>query len=128
MASFTEKCKDHRQGRCGDGAADGEHIESSCDCPRVLLLGECHVKGLALWEIWQRHLPASLPTEGVSLDNLADCSEGLAGRDVKTAVITAAVKAARSGSTVTQVHLMHAVEAIRESRRQKQATLEGVEA
>ncbi len=81
----------------------------------------------ALEEIWRRHLPATLPVDDISLDELANSSEGLAGRDIKTAVITAAVAAARSGSTVSQVHLLHAVDSIRESRRQKEAVRGEVE-
>ncbi|MFE6164147.1 ATP-binding protein [Streptomyces sp. NPDC056486] len=45
--------------------------------------------------IWQTHLPAELPLhEDVSIDELADIS-GVSGRDIKMAIILAAVGAAR---------------------------------
>lgn len=46
-------------------------------------------------EIWRRHLPAQLPlTEDVSIGRLAEI-EDLCGRDIKNAVIDAALRAAR---------------------------------
>lgn len=45
--------------------------------------------------IWRIHLPGTLPLhEGVSLDRLADI-DGVTGRDIKLAVISAAIGAAR---------------------------------
>jgi len=46
--------------------------------------------------IWQSHLPDQLPVEQLSLERLA-AVEGVNGRDIKVAVISAALTAARSG-------------------------------
>ena len=46
--------------------------------------------------IWQNHLPDELPLAGVSLDHLA-AIDGVSGRDIKQAVISSALSAARSG-------------------------------
>ncbi len=48
-------------------------------------------------EIWKRHLPAELPlTPDVDVELLADIEE-ICGRDIKNAVIDAALRAARAG-------------------------------
>lgn len=77
---------------------------------------------VALEAIWRHHLPPGLPLDGVSVEDLAASSEGLAGRDVKTAVISAAVSAARNNTAVTHERLLYGIQAIRASRRQKEAT------
>ncbi|GHE40957.1 hypothetical protein GCM10018785_08130 [Streptomyces longispororuber] len=61
--------------------------------------------------IWQTHLPAELPVhDDVSLDELADVAE-VSGRDIKTAVILAAVGTARRRRTaVTRDSLLTALE------------------
>ncbi|MEU6678647.1 ATP-binding protein [Streptomyces sp. NPDC046925] len=61
--------------------------------------------------IWRTHLPAELPVhEDVSLDELADVAE-VSGRDIKMAVILAAVGTARRGlGTVTRDTLLSALE------------------
>ena len=75
-------------------------------------------------EIWRRHLPARLPLIEVSLETLADESEGLVGRDVKNAVIAAALSAARDRNcrVVSQAHLLSAIDSIRRSRKEKEPT------
>ncbi|GGN48828.1 hypothetical protein GCM10011579_001910 [Streptomyces albiflavescens] len=66
--------------------------------------------------IWQTHLPAELPVhEDVSLDELADVSE-VSGRDIKMAVILAAVGTARRRlGAVTRARLLSALEEQRAS-------------
>jgi len=61
-------------------------------------------------DIWRVHLPAELPLGiDVSIDELASV-EGISGRDIKHAIISAALSAARAGSTsISQVRLMAAV-------------------
>ncbi|MEU2561411.1 ATP-binding protein [Streptomyces longispororuber] len=61
--------------------------------------------------IWQTHLPAELPVhDDVSLDELADVAE-VSGRDIKTAVILAAVGTARRRrAAVTRDSLLTALE------------------
>jgi SpoVK/Ycf46/Vps4 family AAA+-type ATPase len=55
-------------------------------------------------EIWRRHLPSELPlSEDVSIDELA-AIPGVSGRDIKRAVVTAAVAAARRGFAVVHQH------------------------
>ncbi len=68
-------------------------------------------------EIWRRHLPEQLPTaEDVSLERLSGFDD-LCGRDIKNAVIDAAVRAARSGKDlVTLQDLAEAVERIKTER------------
>ncbi len=60
--------------------------------------------------IWEIHLPSELPTEDVNIQELASV-DGVSGRDIKLAVIYAAVNAARRGlRRVTGAALCDAVE------------------
>jgi len=67
--------------------------------------------------IWQRHLPDQLPLgKDVSLDELAGI-EGVCGRDIKNAVIDAALRAARKGANlIPQELLVEAIERVKSSR------------
>lgn len=67
--------------------------------------------------IWDRHLPKELPLAGdVSSDLLADL-DNICGRDIKNAVIDAALRAARSRrNRVGQSDLVQAVERIKAAR------------
>jgi SpoVK/Ycf46/Vps4 family AAA+-type ATPase len=48
--------------------------------------------------IWQRHLPERLPlADDVSAEALADATDGFCGRDIKNAVVDAALQVARGG-------------------------------
>lgn len=69
--------------------------------------------------IWSKHLPARLPLcLDVNLDELAMRSDGLCGREIRNAVVDAAVRAAQSGSTsVGQVDLLNAVMRIFAARK-----------
>jgi ATP-dependent 26S proteasome regulatory subunit len=70
--------------------------------------------------LWKRHLPELLPLSGVSVDALVEHSEGMVGREIKLAVIDAAVTAARAKEdSVTQQHFLTAIEVIRQSQNQK---------
>lgn len=61
-------------------------------------------------KIWEIHLPQELPTEDVNIEELASVS-GVSGRDIKFAVIYAAVNAARHGLVrVTGAALYDAIE------------------
>ena len=68
-------------------------------------------------EIWRRHLPEQLPLAGdVSVDRLAGI-EHICGRDIKNAVIDAALRAARADqSTVSQADLVNAMERVKSAR------------
>ena len=70
--------------------------------------------------LWKNHLPAELPCdEDVNPEKLAEL-EGLCGRDIKNAVIDAALRSARKGSRkITQADLVMAIERLRESRIQR---------
>lgn len=62
--------------------------------------------------IWASHLPASLPIQEISIKKLAEIN-GISGRDIKNAVISAAIKAARLGTNqISQEDLEAAVEEI----------------
>lgn len=66
--------------------------------------------------IWRRHLPPQLPLSGVDLDELADI-EDLCGRDIKNAVIDAALRAARaSQDAITGQDLSRAVDRVKSAR------------
>ncbi|WP_210584673.1 ATP-binding protein [Streptomyces sp. GESEQ-35] len=67
--------------------------------------------------IWQTHLPAELPVhDDVTLDELADVSD-VSGRDIKMAVVLAAVGTARRRlGTVTRAALLSALEEQRAPR------------
>ena len=67
--------------------------------------------------IWRTHLPAELPLgDDVSIEELAEINE-VSGRDIKTAVVMAAIGAARRDlGLVTRSALISALEAQRNSR------------
>jgi ATP-dependent 26S proteasome regulatory subunit len=67
--------------------------------------------------IWQRHLPAQLPLgKDVSMDGLA-VEDDLCGRDIKNAVIDAALRAARSDQeAVTQNDFVRAIRRLKAAR------------
>lgn len=71
-------------------------------------------------QLWKNHLPAELPCdEDVNPEELAGL-EGICGRDIKNAVIDAALRSARKGSRkITQSDLVKAIERLRESRIQR---------
>jgi SpoVK/Ycf46/Vps4 family AAA+-type ATPase len=73
-------------------------------------------------QIWANHLPPQLPLDGsVSLDRLA-ALEGLVGRDIKNAVIDAAVRAALAGKEVLgEADFVDAVERLRKAREEARA-------
>lgn len=71
--------------------------------------------------LWKKHLPEKLPVEDLSLEELADSSEGMVGRDIKMAVIDAAVSAARAQKgQICQMDFLAAIEAIGSARQQKE--------
>lgn len=67
--------------------------------------------------IWEKHLPSQLPlAEDVDAAHLS-VIEDVCGRDIKNAVIDAALRVARSGNgVITQADLEQAVERIKNSR------------
>jgi ATP-dependent 26S proteasome regulatory subunit len=69
-------------------------------------------------EIWRKHLPEQLPLEGnVSLDRLAAIDE-ICGRDIKNAVIDAALRVARADrKTVRMEDLEKALDRIKTERQ-----------
>jgi ATP-dependent 26S proteasome regulatory subunit len=69
-------------------------------------------------EIWQRHLLPQLPQAvDVSVDELAAQVDDICGRDIKNAVIDAAVRAARQGKNYIEMSdLLKAVERIKAAR------------
>ncbi len=68
-------------------------------------------------EIWRRHLPEQLPlSDDVSLDQLAEINH-LCGRDIKNAVIDAALRAARGNQpAVSHQDLTEAVDRVKSAR------------
>ncbi len=69
-------------------------------------------------ELWRKHLPSSLPLSmDVSIDYLASYADDICGRDIKNAVIDAAVRAARSAKGYVELHdLLSAVAGIKAAR------------
>jgi len=67
--------------------------------------------------IWRAHLPAELPLgDDVAIEDLAEI-DGISGRDIKTAVVMAAIGAARRDlGMVTRSALISALEAQRSTR------------
>jgi hypothetical protein len=55
--------------------------------------------------IWRSHLPPELPVSELSLDRLA-AIDGVTGRDIKQAIISSALSAARSGFAAVPHHLL----------------------
>jgi ATP-dependent 26S proteasome regulatory subunit len=72
--------------------------------------------------IWQLHLPSSLPVDpSLSIDNLS-ALDGVSGRDIKLAVISAAVSAARHNAPhVTEGMLRSSLERQRRGLREGEA-------
>lgn len=68
-------------------------------------------------KIWQRHLPKELPqSNDVFADNLAEIDD-VCGRDIKNAVIDAALRAARSGrDVIDSAQLEAALERVKSAR------------
>ncbi|MEM1169441.1 MAG: ATP-binding protein [Cyanobacteria bacterium P01_H01_bin.35] len=67
-------------------------------------------------EIWKRHLVEELPTPDVSLEKLAQV-EDVCGRDIKNAVIDAAMRAARQGKEeVALSELLESINSIKKAR------------
>ena len=71
----------------------------------------------ARWEIWKRHLPRQLPlAQDVSIDALSEIEE-VCGRDIKSAVIDAALRAARARlNSLSQADLVDAIERVKDAR------------
>jgi hypothetical protein len=69
-------------------------------------------------EIWRRHLVPQLPlAENVSIDQLAAYADDICGRDIRNAVIDAAVRVARYGKAQVELRdLIEAVERIKAAR------------
>lgn len=81
-------------------------------------------------QIWKHHLPKELPcSPDVSVDSLSEMDD-VCGRDIKNAVIDAALRVARSGRCRVEVDdLVSAVERIKSDRikrREKERELEKV--
>lgn len=70
--------------------------------------------------LWQRHLPATLPVApDLDLTALADHGYDFCGRDIKNAVVAAALQAARAGkSHLAQGDFFQAIDRIMAARRQ----------
>lgn len=67
--------------------------------------------------IWKKHLPKSLPlADDVSIDRLADSIDDICGRDIKNAVIQAAVEAALQNKSVNYDMLEKHIIKIKNSR------------
>lgn len=71
-------------------------------------------------QLWKNHLPEELPCDpDVNPEELADL-EGICGRDIKNAVIDAALRSARKGNLrISKSDLVDAVFRIRDSRIQR---------
>jgi len=68
-------------------------------------------------EIWKRHLPTKLPlATNVSCEKLAEV-EDVCGRDIKNAVIDAAMRVARKGKNIVELsNLLDSIERIKTAR------------
>ena len=68
--------------------------------------------------IWREHLPRELPLGGdVDVDALADMNAELSGREIKNAVVDAAIRAAAAGRLeIGQGDLVQAVRKLVEAR------------
>jgi len=80
--------------------------------------------------IWRRHLVPELPLEqDVNITGLAVAGELFSGREIKNAVVDAAIQTARSGrSRVAQADLLAAVEKIASSLRDLRPQAEALDA
>ena len=69
--------------------------------------------------IWRRHLPEALPLDAdVIIPELAATGDGFCGRDIKNAVVSTALQAARKGkSCLAQADFIAAIVRIKEARR-----------
>lgn len=68
-------------------------------------------------EIWQRHLPSTLPlADEISFDALAKIDD-ICGRDIKNAVIDTALRVARNGQTyINESDLIKGIDRVKEAR------------
>lgn len=75
-------------------------------------------------EIWRRHIPQKLPTDvGISFEKLASDYSDICGRDIKNAVIAAAVRTASEGrDTVREKDLRQSIEDIISNRVKDNST------
>jgi SpoVK/Ycf46/Vps4 family AAA+-type ATPase len=82
-----------------------------------------------LFRLWGTHLPANLPLEGaLDTSSLAVASEGLCGRDIKNAVIDAAVRVAAAGGNALSAHdFLSAIERLRESKTAGRPRFAGID-
>ena len=73
-------------------------------------------------QLWKNHLPPELPCDDdIDLQALSEL-EGICGRDIKNAVIDAALRSARKGKrTISQADLTDAVERIHQSRIKRES-------
>ena len=68
-------------------------------------------------KLWKHYLPEQMPVDA-DIHQLAEKSEGLSGSDISTAVLKAALKAARTeNSVVKQTDFEEAVESIQKSQK-----------
>lgn len=76
-------------------------------------------------EIWKRHLPTQLPlATDVSCEKLAEV-EDVCGRDIKNAVIDAAMRVARKGKNIVELSdLLDSIERIKAARIKDEADSE----
>lgn len=67
-------------------------------------------------DLWEIHLPKKLPVADICLDSLAKVDE-ICGRDIKNAVVTAALETAfHDREVVTQTEFMNAIQSIKDSK------------
>lgn len=68
-------------------------------------------------EIWQNHFPSGLPVSAdVSAEQLAEKIEDICGRDIKNAVIQAALEAALENKVINQQMLVSHINQIKQSK------------
>ena len=72
---------------------------------------------LTHWRDWEKHLPDKMPkAKDVLVEELAKVDD-VCGRDIKNAVIDAAMRAARKGKTLIELtDLLRAIKGIKKSR------------
>lgn len=67
--------------------------------------------------IWEQHMPNTLPLkDDISLDALAAEIDDICGRDIKNAVIQAAINAALDNRIITNVDILSAIQKIKDGR------------
>ena len=68
-------------------------------------------------KIWQSLLVADLPVRNISVEELADATDDISGRDIKNAIIDAAVRTARLGrSFLEMADLLNAIQRVKAAR------------